>query len=162
MKQDRFMIVILAVIGVLVVAALVLFFVRQGSQTYGVEDTPEGVVHNYVLALQKGDLQRAYTYLAEKDFKPTFLRLQQAITRRELDPTSASIQIDLLADGTASVALTLLRNSGDPFGQTYRELQTATVVNQAGSWKITAMPNPYWGWDWYQDTSPAKLAPVAP
>jgi hypothetical protein len=163
MKQDRFMIVILAVIGVLVIAALVLFFVRQGSQTYGAEDSPEGVLRNYALSLQKGDLPRAYSYLADTDTKPTYLRVQQAYARRELDPTSASLQIgsaEIMEDGTASVPITLLRGSGDPFGSTYRDLQTATLVKQDGAWKITAMPNPYWGWDWYQDT--VKIDPTAP
>ncbi len=121
MKQDRFLMVILGVIGLLVVVALVLFFVRQGSQAYGAEDTPEGVIRNYVIAMQKGDLQKAYGYLAEGDNKPTFLVFQQAFTTRQVDPSSASMHIGasiILMDGSASVALTLLHSSGDPFGST--------------------------------------------
>ena len=49
MKQDRFLTGILIGIGVLIIAALAVFFTRKDSQTYVADDTPEGVVHNYVL-----------------------------------------------------------------------------------------------------------------
>ena len=65
MKQDRFLIAILAGIGLLVVAAFVLFFVRQSNLNYVSDDTPEGVVQNFVLALHKGDYEKAYAYLAK-------------------------------------------------------------------------------------------------
>jgi hypothetical protein len=166
MKQDRFLMVILGVIGVLVVIALVLFFARQGSQAYGPEDVPEGVIRNFVIALQKGDLQKAYAYLAEGENKPTYLRFQQSLTTRQVDPASASMRIgktDILADGSASVALTLLHNSNDPFGSTFTDQQTATVVKQNGNWKLSYMPYPFWAYDWYQGQVPqGKTVPVLP
>ena len=55
MKQDRFLIAIGGIIGLLVAAALILFFVRRSSQAYKPEDTPESVVHNYILALNLED-----------------------------------------------------------------------------------------------------------
>ncbi len=64
MKQDRFLLGILIFIGVLVVAALGLFFIRQDSQVYVADDSPDNIIRNYALALQKQDYQRAYTYLA--------------------------------------------------------------------------------------------------
>ena len=72
MKQDRFLIGILVGIGVLVVLALGLFFTRQDTQEYQTDDTPEGVVHNYVLALYRGDHEKAYGYLAEGENKPSY------------------------------------------------------------------------------------------
>jgi len=73
MKKDRFLIGILVGIGVLITAALVVFFIRQGDgQTYVGENTPDGVVHNFVLALQKDDFQKAYGYLADEEDKPAF------------------------------------------------------------------------------------------
>ena len=73
MKKVRFLIGILAGIGVLITAALVVFFIRQGDgQTYMGENTPDGIVHNYVLALQQGDFQKAYGYLADEEGKPGF------------------------------------------------------------------------------------------
>ena len=70
MKQDRFLIGILVGVAVLVVVAVGVFFLRQNDQTYIAEDTPDGVVHNYVLAIQLGDYDRAYGYLAEGEGKP--------------------------------------------------------------------------------------------
>ena len=166
MKQDRFLMVILWVIGALVVIALVLFFVRQGSQAYGPDDAPEGVIRNYVLALQKGDLQKAYGYLGEGENKPTYLRFQQSLTTRQVDPASASMRIgktDIFADGSASVALTLLHNSGDPFGSTFTDQQAATVVKQNGNWKLSSMPYPFLAYEWYQGQVPqGKTVPVYP
>jgi hypothetical protein len=171
MKQDRFLMVILGVIGALVVIALVLFFVRQGSQNYGAEDAPEGIIRNYVIALQKGDLQRAYGYLGEGQNKPTYLAFQQSITNRQVDPASASMSIgktNILADGSASVTLTLLHSNNDPFGSTYTDQQMATVVKQNGIWKLSSMPYPFWSYDWYLGqvpdgkTIPALPAPVGP
>ena len=37
MKQDRFLMIILGVIGLLVILAIVLFFVRQEPQEYGLD-----------------------------------------------------------------------------------------------------------------------------
>ena len=72
MRQDRFLTGILIGIAVLVVIALAVFFLRQGSQSYISEDAPEGVVHNYVLAVLNDDYEKAYGYLANLDNKPTY------------------------------------------------------------------------------------------
>ena len=50
MRQDRFLTGILIGIGVLVIAALAVFFIRRDGQSYVAENTPEGVVHNYVVS----------------------------------------------------------------------------------------------------------------
>ncbi|HSL44070.1 MAG TPA: hypothetical protein VK897_11605, partial [Anaerolineales bacterium] len=70
MKQDRFLTGILVGIAILVVVALAVFFLRRDNQSYVSEDVPEGVVHNYVLAVINGDYQKAYGYLADLDNKP--------------------------------------------------------------------------------------------
>ena len=59
MKQDRFLTGILVGIAVLVVVALVAFFIRKDTQSYVSDDVPEGVVHNYVLAVLNGDYEKA-------------------------------------------------------------------------------------------------------
>ena len=78
MKQDRFLTGILVGIGLLVVVALVVFFTRKNSQTYVPDDTPEGVVHNYVLAVLDKDYEKAYGYLAELKYKPTYEEFRRA------------------------------------------------------------------------------------
>jgi hypothetical protein len=65
MKQDRFLTGIIIGIAVLVVLALAVFFTRSDTQTYVSEDAPEGVVHNYVVAVLNKDYEKAYGYLAD-------------------------------------------------------------------------------------------------
>ena len=62
-STDKFLIGIVVGIVLLVVAAFVVTLTRP-EPTYQAEDTPEGVTHNYLLALQKKDYQRAYGYLS--------------------------------------------------------------------------------------------------
>lgn len=60
--SDRFLLLI--VIGVLLLVALALVLVfRTPPPAYLPEDTPEGVAHNYLLALRQADYERAYRYL---------------------------------------------------------------------------------------------------
>ena len=65
MKQDRFLTGILIGIGILIIAALAVFFVRKDSQTYVPDDVPEGVVHNYVVAVLNKDYEKAFVLAAD-------------------------------------------------------------------------------------------------
>ena len=54
---------IVASIAILVIVTLVLTL-RQPAPTYQPENSPTGVAHNYLLALQQKDYERAYGYLS--------------------------------------------------------------------------------------------------
>lgn len=156
MKKDRFLIGILAGIGVLITAALVVFFIRQGDgQTYTQENTPDGIVHNYVLALQQGDFQKAYGYLADEEGKPGFGSFRSYFKTEYNGPEDTGIQItgwDEGGDNTAWVDVTTVQISPGPFSGVYRNNSVAYLVkNEKGDWKIESMPYPFWGWDWYND-----------
>jgi len=154
MKNDRFLLGILIGIGLLVALALGLYFLRQEQPAYRSDETPEGVVHNYVTAVQLGDYERAYTYLAEKSDKPTYNTFRQAFISM-LDPENASLQIGgsySYTPGEADVEVTILRSNNGLFGGTYREQQSVMLTLQDGEWKIFSGPYPYWNWDWYQAT----------
>src|SRR3972149_1468711 len=60
---DRFLLGIVAGIALLVVVAFLLVLNRK-ELTYQSEDTPQGVAHNYLLALQERDYERAFGYLS--------------------------------------------------------------------------------------------------
>ncbi len=62
MKEDRFLTVILVVIALLVVTSLVVFSIKEDRAVYLPDDAPENIVHNYILALEKGEYARAYDY----------------------------------------------------------------------------------------------------
>jgi hypothetical protein len=155
MKQDRFLTGILIFIGLLVVAALVLFLVRNEKPAYGPEDTPQGVLHNYAVALQLHDYERAYGYLAVKDNQPTFNAFHQAFLSRQIDPSATALQIgnvQTLEDGDAWVEVTVQYAGNDLFNRGWSNTDKGILVKQDGAWKITYLPNPYWMWDWYQPT----------
>ena len=161
MKQDRFLIGILVGIGVLVVIALALFFTRQDKQEYVADDTPEGVVHDFALALFKDDYERAYTYLAEAENKPTYNEFRQAFFNHYVDPSNAGLEIGNteFVGEEAYVKVYLIYNPSDPFSSGYRNTDTAHLERQNGQWKLLQMPYNFWSYNWYQPTPEPVPAP---
>ncbi len=162
MKQDRFLVGILIFIGVLVVAALGLFFVRSRAPAYGPEDTPQGVVHNYVVALQLKDYVRAYSYLARKADQPSLDAFSRAFMANQLNPGTSDLQIgeaQILPGGEAWVDVTIQYGGGGVFDRGYSNPERAILIQQGGAWKITSLPYPYWGFDWYTPTPPPIKTP---
>lgn len=154
MKQDRFLTGILIGIGVLVLAALVVFFTRRDTQTYVSEDAPEGVVHNYVVALLEKDYEKAYSYLADLDNKPAYDDFRQAFLNGAVNPDNVAIDIgdSEISGDEASVEVSMVYNSSDPFSTGYRDIQRAVLVHQGGAWKLSSMPTYYfWDYNWYQE-----------
>src|ERR671919_1786336 len=109
MRQDRFLTGILIGIAILVVLALAVFFIRSDTQTYISEDAPEGVVHNYVVAVLNKDYEKAYNYLADLDHKPTYEQFRDAFLTGVVNPDNATVDIgDSETDGdTASVEVVM-------------------------------------------------------
>src|SRR6185369_17425936 len=93
MKQDRFLTGILVGIAVLVVIALAVFFTRKNNQSYISENNPEGVVHNYVLAVLNKDYKKAYGYLADLDNKPTFDEFRNPFVTGGLNPGNSALDV---------------------------------------------------------------------
>ena len=155
MKQDRFLLGILAGIGLLIVLSIVLFFIRREPQAYGLDDTPEGVVRNYVLAIQKEDFDRAYTYIYDEENKPNLAKFTQSFLLEGRYPANTSVQLgETSITGTkARVEVTIIYSSNDPFDRTWDENNSALLTQQNGEWRIVTMPYPYWGWDWYTEKS---------
>jgi hypothetical protein len=152
MKQDRFLLGILIGIGALVVLALVMFFLRQETRSYIADDVPEGVVHNYVLALHEGDYQKAYEYLADAEYKPDFETFRNAFLGKMVDPSGSGIQIGRVrtAEKDAYVDVTVVFAPSDAFSSRYSSNETALLVLQDGKWKLRQMPYSFWMWGWYE------------
>ena len=154
MKQDRFLIGILVGIGILVIVALTLFFVRPDHQAYVDDSTPDGVVHNYALALYQEDYEKAYDYLGEADYKPTFSEFQKAFFNHYVDPRNTGLEIgeSKITENDAFVTLYLIYNPSDPFSSGYRNTEMAHLERQNGEWKILQMPYNFWSYEWYNET----------
>ncbi len=154
MKQDRFLTGILIGIAVLIVMALVVFFVRKDNLTYVADNTPEGVVQNYVVALHKRDFDKAYTYLADIKDKPTPEQFRQSFLNHSVDPTNAGLELGKteISGKTAVVNLGIIFGPNDPFSGGYRNTEYAQLVQENNAWKIKQMPYSFWAYDWYQPT----------
>lgn len=154
MKQDRFLTGILVGIAVLVVVALAVFFIRKDNQSYIAEDAPEGVVHNYVLAVLNGDYEKAYSYLADLDHKPTYEQFRDAFIKGVVNPNNSAVDVGQseVNNDTASVEVAMIYNPSDPFSTGYRDVQRAILVKQGQAWKLSSMPTYYyWDYSWYQE-----------
>ncbi len=153
MKQDRFLTGILIGIVVLIVAALAVFYARQNRDAYGPETTPEGVVHNYVLAVLNKDYQKAYGYLADLANKPTFDEFRQSFIVGRLTPSSTGVSIgkaEIIGED-ASVEVSTLYTPGDPFSTGNASPGQAQLVLQNGVWKISSMlAYNLWDYSWYR------------
>lgn len=153
MKQDKFLMGILLGIGALVVLALVLFFTRQDKRDYIADDAPDGVVHNYVLAVLNKDYQKAYSYLADIEHKPTYEDFRQSFFNGMVNPVDAGVDIgsvDINAD-EAVVSLSIYYSSNDPFSSRYASEERALLIKQNGNWKLNSMPYNFWDYNWYQE-----------
>ena len=155
MKQDRFLTGILIGIGVLVLLALGLFFLRQDKREYVSDAAPDGVVHNYVLALLDHDYEKAYGYLADLDRKPTYEEFRQSFFNGMVNYDNVGLDVgDVQINGNeAIVNLTVYYSYNDPFSSRNGTSDRALLVEQDGSWKLSTMPYNFWDYNWYQEVS---------
>lgn len=161
MKQDKFLIGILAFIGLLVAAALTLFFVRKDTAAYRPDDTPENVVYNFALAIQRNDLETAYSFLAEQENKPTKAAFFQSVQNGYLNVSGNALQVGkvtMQGQDEAWVEVTIQYMGSGPFDSGWSNQDRAILFRQNSAWKISSMPYPYWSGDWYVLTpEPVKL-----
>jgi hypothetical protein len=153
LKLDRFLIGILVGIGVLVIAALLLFFMRRGEAKYVDEITPQGIIQNYVLALQKKDFEKAYGYLAEEEGKPEFGQFRDSFISSFDSYNRAGLTFGTSSETgeTAFVTVSIQQNYGGPFNEMSRSHESVDLTKQNGNWKIRRFPYPFWGYDWYEN-----------
>jgi hypothetical protein len=109
---DKVLIGIVVGIVLLIVVALVAVLLRP--EIYQAENTPKGVAHNYLLALQKQDYERAYGYLS-----PTLEGYPASVEGFVEQIHDHSWRFRLDTDATLSVGLA--RITGDSATVTVRE-----------------------------------------
>ncbi len=153
MKQDKFLTGILIGIGVLILLALGLFFMRQDKRDYVAEAGPDGVVHNYVLAVLNKDYQKAYGYLADLENKPTYEEFRQSFFNGAVNPGDVGVDIGSVETNKdeAIVSLSMYYSNSDPFSSRYSNEDRALLVEQSGEWKLNSMPYNFWDYNWYKE-----------
>lgn len=159
MKDDKFLISIVVGIVVLIVVALTVVLLRApGNETYLPDDSPEGVVHNYFLALQKDEYEKAYGYLADEvQSKVDLDKFIRDVDNFQAD-SQAALQIGEVSTGESRVQVDVSITTYNPGGlfdsNTYTQHQTALLKPGAddSEWRLTSFPYPYWGYDWSEPT----------
>jgi hypothetical protein len=153
MKQDKFLTGILIGIGALVLLALALFFTRQDKRDYLAEDSPEGVAHNYALAVLNKDYEKAYGYLADLKYKPTYEEFRQSFLNGMVNPEGTGLDVGRaeIHGDEAVVNLTIYYSYSDPFTTRTGSPDRALLVEQGGKWKVSSMPYSFWDYNWYQE-----------
>ena len=163
-NSDKFLLAI--VIAALLLVAVAFFTaLNRPEASYLPDDTPEGVVHNYLLALQKGDYDRAYGYLS-----PSLPSYPTSVAEFERDleiyygrfPLDRSVSFSLgeTAATLGARAKVEVRETtyyrGDLFdsGQ-YTNTFFVSLVKESGQWKITD-GGPYFAWCWTSDSGCIK------
>ena len=150
LRDDKFLLGILAGIGALLVLALIaIVFLRQPAQELPV-NTPGGTVQRFLQALDRREYDRAYDYLgsaADKPSREEFTRYNA--DRLAYDQTSRRLQIEQESisgeSATVVVAVTHFSTGGPLFGSSeWTESETFALRREAGSWLITSLPYQYW------------------
>ncbi len=144
-RNDRFLLAIIAGAAVLVVVALVLAR-RAGPPEYVADDTPEGVAFNYVLAVQRGDMERALGYLSpDLDGYPgTAVRFQEDLRSwggYHVEP-SATFRADparMTADRATVAIVQTTFNEGGLFGSSeYTDRFEMGLQQVDGAWMLVS------------------------
>lgn len=157
-STDKFLIGIVAGVLVLVGVAFAVAFLRP-EPTFRPDDSAEGVAHNYLLALQQADYERAYGYLS-----PSLKGYPDSAEAFARDARNYQWNF-----GAGSESITLEVKSARVIGeQTVVEVQetrfyegglfdssqytntfdmTLRLDGESGAWKITASGS-YWAECW--------------
>lgn len=156
---DKFLIGIVAAVALLVVVTFTVAFLRP-EPTYQSDDTPEGVAHNYLLALQQEDYERAYGYLSPTiEGYPATPEAFAADIRRDswgfdLNETSITLVVES-ANITGDSARASVRRTRFYQGRLFQSSQRSTKFDitlgrdeSDGTWKIVEADS-YWNRCWH-------------
>lgn len=154
-SSNRLLIAIVIGAVVLVGIAIGVTLLRP-EPDYLPEDTPEGVAHNYLFALEKGEYQRAYSYLS-----PTIqgypLNLEtftenieeSAFSFHLEDDTTLRVESGTTTGNNATITINeTIFYSGNMFGSNeYTNTFKVKLRLEDGEWKIIDSDR-YFAWCW--------------
>jgi len=158
-KTDKFLIGIVVGIVILIVAAFIITFTRPQA-TYQAEDTPQGVAHNYLLALEKHEYERAYQYLSPTlkgypDSPSKFASDIENNAYRFRFEKATRLQV-LTTEKFTDKTVVKVQKSYFRSGGLFDSEQSITTFEvdlmlEEGNWRIVDA-NQYFAWCWKQET----------
>ncbi|MBI2872593.1 MAG: hypothetical protein HYY00_05310 [Chloroflexi bacterium] len=167
--SGRWLVAIAAVVAVLVVVSVVVTLVSpRGKAVTFPEDTAEGVVQRFIVAIRDGDENLAHGYLSENLKKSCTAQHIRDTTRWLRDREGRNQQLVLLgtqtlSDGRAEVRVRVTDvNVSPPFGvNEYSHEERYVLVREGDAWRFDQPP---WPVSYCPDLErvPAKPGIIAP
>jgi hypothetical protein len=138
MKSDKLLVWIVVVIAVLAAAAVTINSFRDEA-TYINENTPEAVVHDFVLAIQKEEYKKAHGFVLSDIKYEEFMEYSVINTNGEYGIIVESSEI--LDQETAIVRYLVVIESQSFVESSYSYTESATLMieEDGGDWKISQM-----------------------
>ena len=155
---DKFLLAI--VIGaVLLVVIVFIITLTKPKQDYLLEDTPEGVAHNYLFALDQGDYPRAYSYLSPKiegipenseEFKKNIGDYSFQFDFDNITGLQFASDYSGEKNATVTVQKTTFSEGGIFGSNEYTRSFEMDLDLENGDWKITDSES-YFVWCWHNE-----------
>jgi hypothetical protein len=150
-RDDRFLVGILAGIGgVLVLALVAIVFLRGSTQEFPAT-TPGGVVQRFLQAVEGQEYDRAYDYLgdtmSEKPTREAFTRYNAERTAYRRAGVRLRIERESISGDFATVAVEVTHfSTGGPIfgGGEWTATETFVLRREGEDWRITSLPFEYW------------------
>jgi len=176
---DKRLIIIAAGVVILVGVLVILALLRFKAPEYQAEDTPQGVAHNYLLALQLKDYQRARSYLLPtllgypvdvEQFAADVDGFAADASRPPYDVNWYKVDVSLIVESAqvdGDHAWALVRRTKLHAGDLFDEEQSSYTFSMSlglvdGAWKIS-WADRYWSDCWaYRDSPGCHLLIQAP
>ncbi len=144
-SSDKLLLAIIAVILLIVVLAFVVVM-RRPQPEYQAENTPEAVVHDYLMALQSAEYDRAYSYLSPALGYPADIdEFYDSLKENPWEFTSSdnfSLVVESsrpVSEGSVAVTVRQIFSTNSLFaGDSYSELLTYRLEEGADGWKIVS------------------------
>jgi hypothetical protein len=147
--SSRWLLAFGVTIGVLVIVAVVLVLTMPTPETRLLpEDTPEGIVQRYFLALQAEDYVTAYSYLSSPPSEkiPYEDWRGPAVSSEEKPEWKVTLGKSAVTDNEATVDVVVdIFRPGGPFQNPVRTQHVTFFLNKEGtSWKISSPWDVWW------------------
>jgi len=146
--SSRWLAGIALVVLVAVVLSVVLALVNRRGVSLLAEDTPEGVVQRYLLAIEEDDSKRAYSYLSsELQEYCTYRHFLDSMRVRERRDMRISLEGTEALDGDVEVRVKVTETRLlEPFGFREYTYPARYVLEREGdAWRFSEPPWPL-GW----------------
>ncbi len=143
-KERRWFWGLVTLVVLLAVMAVVVALHRMGDVRYRTDDTPTAAVYNYLLAIKRGDFDRAYALLGNVPCKPGKAWFVTVMSGNGYSP-----EVDIVSEtqtGDRAIVTLEIYDDGGLFGvlENGRWESRVALRREGGQWKIVRFPNPLW------------------